>query len=181
MLNKYLTAVQPLIILTLGEMQTFAMVTSADSFAKSAFHKSRRNTQAVEDNLGVPMLATYSGATHNNEAVVVPYFHPSYLSHMGILKSKAEGLLAMVLSVTWQATYLAVKFATSQPPLNRGQICRAVVAEMDARLQLSQPFGQRFAAAKDNFNKARSIYWDGRGSATKPSTCLQFFLVFFLR
>ena len=162
LLNKYLTAVKPLVILTLGETQTFAIVTPVNSFAKNAFHNSRRSTQAVENNLGVPMLATYSDATHSNEAVVVPSFHPSYLSHIGILRNEAEGLLAMVLSVAWQTTYLAVKFATSQPPLNRGQICRAVVAEMDARLQLSHPFGQRFAAAKDNFIKARRIYWDGR-------------------
>jgi hypothetical protein len=123
--------VQPLVILTLGETQMFAMVvdTPVNSFAKNAFHNSRHNTQAVEDNLGVPTLATYSNATHNNEVVVVPCFHFSYLSHMGILKSKAEGLLAMVLSVAWQATYLAVKFATSQPSFNRHQICRWVVCE----------------------------------------------------
>jgi hypothetical protein len=100
------------------------MVTPVNTFGKNAFHNSRCNTQAVEDNLGVPILATYSDATYNNEAVVVPCFYPSYLSHMGILRSKAEGLLAMVLSVAWQATYLAVKFAMSQPSSNSHQICR---------------------------------------------------------
>jgi hypothetical protein len=33
---------------------------------------------------------------------------------------------------------------------------------MDARLEPSHPFGQRFTAAKENFIKARRIYWDGR-------------------
>jgi hypothetical protein len=33
---------------------------------------------------------------------------------------------------------------------------------MDARLQPSHPFGQRFTAATENYIKARRIYWDGR-------------------
>ena len=81
---------------------------------KNAFRNSRRITQAVEENIDVPILATYNDAGQNSEAAVVSCFHPGHLSHMSILKGKAEGLLAMMLSVAWHASYLAVKFAISQ-------------------------------------------------------------------
>ena len=62
----------------------------------------------------MPILATYNDAGQNSEAAVVSCFHPSHLSHMSILKGNAEGLLAMMLSVAWHVSYLAVKFAISQ-------------------------------------------------------------------
>ncbi|KAF3034096.1 hypothetical protein E8E11_001926 [Didymella keratinophila] len=145
LLHQYLSNVKPLIVLALGEMQTFAMTTPLAGFSKGTFDSSRRGRHSVEENLGVPILASFDGSpniTAKNAILIVPSFHTGYLKKlMGTRKKLAQRLQDLTL--------------------DRLAICNSVKTGIDTLLQ-EKAFGKAFMKAKRDFIQIQTAFREAR-------------------
>lgn len=179
-LHQYLHAVKPLIVLALGEVvcslspylfllthrqQIFAMTTAFEGFTKGAFDSSRRGHHSVEENLGVPILASFDGSpeiTAKNAILIVPSLHTGYLKKlMGKQRKLAQRMEVQILGITWKSTCRAIELAEDLS-LDRLAICNKVKTEIDALLQQDKPFGKAFMKTKRDFIKVRAALREAR-------------------
>ncbi|KAH6637892.1 hypothetical protein C7974DRAFT_149749 [Boeremia exigua] len=118
LLGRYMNAVRPMIVFTYGEEQLFAAqcnfgLTNAQTFAS---WKKACRTPGVALPRGVPYLGHFDGKDSDNNpesaTVIIPSFHPGFLSRGGIVKDKATRVFVLTAAVAWCAMSCALQIAS---------------------------------------------------------------------
>ncbi|EAT86157.2 hypothetical protein SNOG_06326 [Parastagonospora nodorum SN15] len=176
--KQYLNITKPYVLLTYGNIPTYAGMKSFQPFTQGAYETEYSKLSKANDSeaywlkevMGVPQMASFDGAqgvTLGAECVLIPCFHPGRVGHAGILKTLITRLLAMVSGMAWAAMEYAVTVDHKNPNLPRKQKCEQILGQLNMQLSSNHPFGQAFEKSKSEYAVAQTADWQARFARKK--------------
>ncbi|CAN9097540.1 unnamed protein product [Alternaria alternata] len=174
LLRRYMNATKPLIVLAYGYLQTFAGIKSFADFTKSEFGswtKMCRNYGSTPPR-GQPILSYFDGSNsgHHDPAtatVLIPSFHPGYLSRSGMVKEKATRIFVLTSVVAWCAMSCALTIAKEGEPVNREEYASMIIARVHSLTGPSTMFGQAMESARKEYEDCYQAYLEGSSKRRK--------------
>ncbi|CAO2656112.1 Nn.00g049150.m01.CDS01 [Neocucurbitaria sp. VM-36] len=164
LLTSYLSQARPLIVLTYGDRQLFAVAELSAKFTLKAYNiKSLEYRQGrfVQEILGILRLTTLNETESRSDTVIIPCFHPGYQGHTGILREKAQQLFKLVSAIGWYAITEAIRLFCKHPSASRRQLCGELTIAIQDKLESSHPFGRFFLTSKKEYLTAVIAYRQG--------------------
>ncbi|KIV87790.1 hypothetical protein PV11_03312 [Exophiala sideris] len=147
LLRKYLQAVKPIIVLTLGGLVSGV---ATGSFHQQHGIKAARINQVLGTLLPSKFDEAVADKDDDNCCVVIPCFHPGSVRQSAVRGEFSVRIIQMTLAVVWLAMDVAYSLA-HEGDLSKREICQEVVKRVNAKTGPATEFGKRMQKLKDQY------------------------------
>ncbi|RAR06499.1 hypothetical protein DDE82_003320 [Stemphylium lycopersici] len=172
-LGDYMRIVTPYIVVTYGQLPSFAGSQNFASFTwteSQSYQTEARKAGGWIASIGRPFLANFyadQDDSQGHECVIVPCLHPGAMGYAGIMKDKLSSIFVLGSAIAWKAATIAMHENNTSPALSRKEKCQKVISGLASYLDVNNPFGKTLQKAKDEYVVAYTAYQQGRVSRGK--------------
>ena len=124
-----------------------------------------RNTGAFPAR-GRPYLCYFDGGTSevhdaSTATVLIPSFHPGFLSRSGMVKQKATRLFVLTAGVAWCAMSVALTIAQAGEPADREAFAKMIIAQIESQTGPKTAYGKALETARKEYEDCHQAYVEG--------------------
>jgi hypothetical protein len=172
LLQDYLGATKPLIVLTYGQLPSYLALESFTPLTAKGYYETQRtsNVELGSDYyiqlLGVPHLRHLGDS--EDDVIVIPCYHPGYLSQAGLPSIKATTLFLYVHQIVWFSMGVALQqVQESSQTWTRKGLCGEIMLRLQEVLASDHQFGRAFASVKQETIDVTNAFVQGRVTRRK--------------